>query len=154
MAQSARIENHMEIKDIIALIEAVSSSKLTSFTYEEGETKLSFELDHELQGSSASKVVAATAISEQSCIQKENVPCNIITSPMVGTFYHAKGEGEEPFIQVGDRVFKGQVVGIVEAMKLMNEIESPYDGIVEEILVKNQEMVGFEQKLVRIRPLS
>lgn len=143
----------MEIKDIIALVEAVSSSKLTSFTYEEGETKLSFDLNHELLITDASKVVAATAISEQDCILKETVPCNIITSPMVGTFYCAKGEGEEPYIRVGDKVMKGQVVGIVEAMKLMNEIESPYDGFVEEILVKNQEMVGFDQKLVRVRPL-
>ena len=143
----------MEIKDIIALIEAVSSSKLTSFTYEEGETKLSFELDHELLGSSASKVVAATAISEQSCIQKETVPCNIITSPMVGTFYHAKGEGEEPFFQVGDRVTKGQVVGIVEAMKLMNEIESDYDGVVTDILVDNEQMVEYGQPMFVIKPV-
>lgn len=144
----------MEIKDIIALIEAVSSSKLTSFTYEEGETKLSFELDHESLISTTSKVAATTAVNEQDCIPVETVPCDIILSPMVGTFYQAKGEGEKPYIQVGDRVCKGQIVGIVEAMKLMNEIESPYDGIVDEILVKNQEMVGFEQKLVRIRPLS
>ncbi len=143
----------MDIKDIIALIEAVSSSKLTSFTYEEGETKLSFELGKEPMVSAASKAVTVAAISEQDCILEETVPCNVITSPMVGTFYCAKGEGEEPFIKVGDQVFKGQVVGIVEAMKLMNEIESPYDGIVAEILVKNQEMVGFEQKLIRIRPL-
>ena len=144
----------MEIKDIIALIEAVSSSKLTSFTYEEGETKLSFELNHEPLLTKGSINVAASVISEQDCESKETTPCNIITSPMVGIFYSAKGEGQEPYIQVGDRIVKGQVVGIVEAMKLMNEIESPYDGIVEEILVKNQEMVGFEQKLVRIRPLS
>lgn len=144
----------MEIKDIIALIEAVSASKVTSFTYEEGETKLSFEMNKDSDMvTPVTSVVAATAMAESECLPKESIPCLMITSPMVGTFYAAKGEGEDSYISVGDRVAKGQIIGIVEAMKLMNEIESPYDGIVEEILVKNQEMVGFEQKLVRVRPL-
>lgn len=144
----------MEIKDIIALIEAVSASKVTSFTYEEGETKLSFEINKDsAMVTPVTSVVAATAIAEPECLPKESTPSLMITSPMVGTFYAAKGEGAEPYISVGDRVAKGQIIGIVEAMKLMNEIDSPYDGIVEEILVKNQDMVGFEQKLVRVRPL-
>lgn len=74
-----------------------------------------------------------------------------ITSPMVGTFYAAPGEDAPPYISVGDVVKKGQVVGIVEAMKLMNEIESPYDGIVEKILVENKAMVGFGDELVLVR---
>ena len=74
-----------------------------------------------------------------------------ITSPMVGTFYAASGEDAEPYIRVGDVVKKGQVIGIVEAMKLMNEIESPYDGIVEKILVENKAMVGFGDELVLVR---
>lgn len=74
-----------------------------------------------------------------------------ITSPMVGTFYSAPNEGAEPFVSVGDTVKKGQVIGIVEAMKLMNEIESPYDGIVEKILVENKAMVGFGDELVLVR---
>lgn len=74
-----------------------------------------------------------------------------ITSPMVGTFYSSPNEGAEPFISVGDTVKKGQVIGIVEAMKLMNEIESPYDGVVEKILVENKAMVGFGDELVLVR---
>lgn len=74
-----------------------------------------------------------------------------ITSPMVGTFYAAPSEDAQPFISVGDVVKKGQVVGIVEAMKLMNEIESPYDGVVEKILVENKAMVGFGDELVLVR---
>ena len=74
-----------------------------------------------------------------------------MTSPLVGTFYTAPAEDAEPFVKVGDTVKKGQVVAIVEAMKLMNEIESEYDGIVEEILVENAQGVEYGQPLFRIR---
>ena len=74
-----------------------------------------------------------------------------IESPMVGTFYAAPAEDKEAFVSVGDVVKKGQTVGIVEAMKLMNEIEAECDGIVEEILVKNEQLVEFGQPLLRLR---
>ena len=70
---------------------------------------------------------------------------------MVGTFYAAPSEGAEPFVSVGDKVKKGQVIGIIEAMKLMNEIEAGEDGIVEEILVENEQLVEFGQSLLKIR---
>ena len=73
-----------------------------------------------------------------------------VTSPLVGTFYTAPAEDAEPFVKVGDTVKKGQVVAIVEAMKLMNEIESDYSGTVAEILVNNQEGVEYGQPLFRI----
>ena len=73
---------------------------------------------------------------------------------MVGTFYTASAEGEEPFVRVGDKVKKGQVIGIVEAMKLMNEIESEYDGIVEAVLAANEQMVEYGQPLIRIREVQ
>lgn len=69
---------------------------------------------------------------------------------MVGTFYAAPAEDAESFVKVGDRVEKGQTLGIVEAMKLMNEIESDYSGTVAEILVNNQEGVEYGQPLFRI----
>ena len=70
---------------------------------------------------------------------------------MVGVFYAASSPDAEPFVKVGDQVKKGQILGIIEAMKLMNEIESEYDGIVEAILVKNEDVVEFGQPLFRIR---
>lgn len=94
---------------------------------------------------------AETAGAKAEDDTKQEPAGDFITSPMVGTFYAAPSEGAEPFISVGDTVKKGQVVGIVEAMKLMNEIESPYDGIVEKILVENKAMVGFGQELVLIK---
>ena len=76
---------------------------------------------------------------------------NVVTSPLVGTFYAAASPDAEPFVKVGDTVKKGQVLGIIEAMKLMNEIESEYDGVVEAVLVKNEDVVEYGQPLFRIR---
>jgi len=75
-----------------------------------------------------------------------------IKSPMVGTFYRAPAPGEAPFVQVGDRINAGQVVCIIEAMKLMNEIEAEVSGRVMEILVENGEPVDFDKPLMRIEP--
>ncbi len=78
----------------------------------------------------------------------------IITSPMVGTFYRAPDPTSAPFVDVGDTVKKGQTLCIIEAMKLMNEIESDVDGTVVEVFVENARPVEFNQKLFAIKPLS
>ena len=70
-----------------------------------------------------------------------------IASPLVGVFYTAPAEDAEAFVKPGDRVKKGQVVGIVEAMKLMNEITSDYDGVIREVCVENAEAVEYGQPL-------
>ena len=75
----------------------------------------------------------------------------IVESPLVGTFYAAPAEDAAPFVSVGDSVKKGQTLAIIEAMKLMNEIESEYDGIIEEILVKNGQPVEYGQPIFKIR---
>ena len=75
-----------------------------------------------------------------------------ITSPMVGTFYRASAPDEAPFVEVGDRIRSGQTVCIIEAMKLMNEIEAESSGQVMEILVENGEPVEYGQILMRINP--
>ncbi|ARV61724.1 acetyl-CoA carboxylase, biotin carboxyl carrier protein [Nostocales cyanobacterium HT-58-2] len=91
-------------------------------------------------------------------VQSPSVPSVIeqkfveIPSPMVGTFYRAPGPGEAPFVEAGDRVKSGQTVCIIEAMKLMNEIESEVSGQVVEILVQNGEPVEYGQPLMRINP--
>ena len=73
-----------------------------------------------------------------------------VKSPLVGTFYASAGPEEAPFVSVGDMVKKGQVLGIVEAMKLMNEIESEADGVVKAIYVENEQMVEYGQPLFLI----
>jgi acetyl-CoA carboxylase biotin carboxyl carrier protein len=75
-----------------------------------------------------------------------------VPSPMVGTFYSAPAPGEAPFVKVGDRVRSGQTVCIIEAMKLMNEIEAEVSGQVMEILLQNGEPVEYGQVLMRINP--
>ena len=75
----------------------------------------------------------------------------VVVSPLVGTFYSSSSPEAEPFVKEGDTVKKGQILGIIEAMKLMNEIESEYDGVVEAILVNNEDVVEYGQPLFRIR---
>ena len=75
-----------------------------------------------------------------------------IRSPMVGTFYRAPDPSSPPFIEVGEPVKKNQIVSIIEAMKLMNEIESDIDGVIEEILVENGKPVEYGQKLFAVKP--
>jgi acetyl-CoA carboxylase biotin carboxyl carrier protein len=77
-----------------------------------------------------------------------------VTSPMVGTFYRASGPDEPPFIEVGDVAQRGQTICIIEAMKLMNELEAELSGEVMEILVENGKPVEFGQPLIRIKPIN
>lgn len=84
--------------------------------------------------------------------RKEAAPGEeIVKAPLVGTFYAAPSEDAAPFVSVGDTVKKGQVLGIIEAMKLMNEIESEYDGVIEAVLISNEQVVEYGQPLFRIR---
>ena len=76
---------------------------------------------------------------------------SLVTSPLVGTFYAAPSQDLPPYVQVGDKVKKGQVLAIVEAMKLMNEIESDFEGTIEEVLVENGAAVEYGQPLFVIK---
>ena len=91
----------------------------------------------------------AQAVSEETATEPSG---KIVKSPLVGTFYAAPAEDADPYVSVGDTVKKGQVMAIVEAMKLMNEIESDYSGTVAEILVENGQAVEYGQPLFRIVP--
>jgi acetyl-CoA carboxylase biotin carboxyl carrier protein len=75
---------------------------------------------------------------------------HVITAPMIGTYYSAPSPGEDPFVQIGDEVEIGQVVGIIEAMKIMNEIVADKSGVVAEVLVENAQAVEYGSPLVRL----
>ena len=75
-----------------------------------------------------------------------------VKSPMVGTYYAAPEPGAKPYLTVGDRISKGQILCIIEAMKIMNEIESEFDGVVKEILAQNSHPVEYGQVLFRVDP--
>lgn len=80
------------------------------------------------------------------------VPCgNVVKAPLVGTFYAASAPDKPPFVTVGKRVKKGDVLMIIESMKLMNEVQSDFDGVVEEILVSNGQAVEFDQPIMIIK---
>lgn len=148
----------MEMENIIKLIETVSKSELSSFVLEEGDFKLSLKSNKGVvvaQAPAVAQQVVATQPVEGAAqgteTKEEELQGTIISSPLVGTFYAAKAEGAEPFVKVGDTVKKGQVIGIIEAMKLMNEVESEVDGVIEAILVENEQMVEYGQPLFSVK---
>ena len=98
-------------------------------------------------GAAAETAAAGTTSAAETASVDSLKEGNMVTSPLVGTFYAAPAEDAEPFVKVGDHVKKGQTLGIVEAMKLMNEIESDYDGVVTAILVQNGDTVEYGMPL-------
>lgn len=99
-------------------------------------------------------VAATEGASTPSELQTASLPDSAtedIVSPMIGVVYLQETPDSEPYVQVGDRINKGDVVCIVEAMKLMNEIHSPVSGIVTEILVENEAVVEYNQPLIRVK---
>ena len=141
----------MEKTDLIDLIKAVSGSKLTKFEYEENAVKISMEKECGTVVTVSERPQQIREIVETEEPETKELEGNIVKSPLVGTFYSAPAEGADPFVSVGDHVKKGQTLAIVEAMKLMNEIESEFDGEVVEVLVENAQAVEYGQPLFRIQ---
>jgi acetyl-CoA carboxylase biotin carboxyl carrier protein len=152
----------MEFENILKLIDSVSASGLTSFTLEDGKTKLVLEVNRSLQPAQTVQVTQMAAQSagepvvvsqsveiEEPTVTKEPEG-SVVTSPLVGVFYRASSPDAEPFVQVGDVVKKGQVVGIIESMKLMNEIESEVEGTVAEICLEDGQTAEYGQPIIRI----
>ena len=136
----------MEFEKITELIQAVSKSDLTNFYMEEGNLKISMKAGKKAR---VKGLQGAENLTEQEEVlsQKSAPQGKTIKSPLVGTFYNAPSPGAKVFVQEGDTVKKGQVLGIIEAMKLMNEIEAEEDGVIEKILVSNETMVEYGQPL-------
>ena len=156
----------MDYKDIKKLIEDMGNSNLDSLEIEFPEgIKISMTKN-------SNKVVASTGMQNQVIeasapltvptvqenketslvnVQLKEENYKIVKSPMVGTFYASSSPDKEPFVKIGDRVHKGQVLCIVEAMKLMNEIESEFDGEIAEICVKNEDVVEYGTPLFKIK---
>lgn len=140
----------MEFENLLTLIKTVSDSKLTDLKYEEDGVKLHLTKKRGIVSAETvhKTVVAETVSASETMTEPEG---KIMNSPLVGVFYTAPAEDAENFVSVGDAVKKGQTMAIIEAMKLMNEIESEYDGVVEAILVNNEDVVEYNQPLFRIR---
>lgn len=142
----------MELDNIERLIKAVSDSSITNFVFEEENVKLVLEKNIQTQVVQVADNLAQPAIQMQTSNQPVLTETGtLVQSILVGAFYSASGPDEAPFVKVGDTVKKGQIIGIIEAMKLMNEIECEQDGIIKEILVKDGDMVEYGQPLFRIK---
>jgi acetyl-CoA carboxylase biotin carboxyl carrier protein len=104
-------------------------------------------------GSGAAPVAATKAASVHQAMEAavdEEPEGNLITAPMIGTYYSAPAPGEPQFVQIGDEVEVGQVIGIIEAMKIMNEIVADHAGFIAEILVENAQPVEYGSPLLRV----
>lgn len=141
----------MNIEELLQLINRVSASTLTEFQYEENGMVLGMKKESATLTSCNSvdlpKQTVETIQHTDDAVTQED---QYIKSPLVGTFYAAPSEDSAPFVKTGDSVTKGQTLAIVEAMKLMNDIESEFDGVITEILVENGQAVEYGQPLFRI----
>ena len=170
----------MDPKELKRLLESVKESGISELTLETPDYKLSVKRGSEVQYVSAPLAVTpqtaaqaalapavtptttpalqaapAAQMPEPALASPAAAPSNLvdIVAPIVGTLYAASGPDAPPFVKVGDRVQAGSVLCIIEAMKLMNEIEAEVGGVVREILVKNEEPVEYGQALFRLEPV-
>lgn len=159
--------NLNEIKDLMAQFD---QSSLKEFSYKNGTDELVFSKNEAklvAETSPAPQPVVVPAVAPTVAPQAQTTPAveavsessptesvaegDLVESPLVGVAYLAAGPDKPSFVSVGDTVKKGQTLVIIEAMKVMNEIPAPKDGIVTEVLVENEEMVEFGEGLVRIK---
>jgi acetyl-CoA carboxylase biotin carboxyl carrier protein len=143
----------MEIDDLKELIDLLKETDITELQLEKDGTKIRIKRERMLSpmeiqvqkfGGLQEKVISAA---------EEETRLITITSPIVGTFYRAPSPEAAPFVEIGSRVKKGQVLCIVEAMKLMNEIESEIDGTIIKALVENGQPVEYGEPLFLIEPV-
>ena len=162
----------LDHEDLNRLIEKISTSDIQEFSLEGEDFKLEIKrnlLDH---NQVTNNLVSNTPFDRQTTVNQKSISDNVtmvnepetpqvappgrsdltdITSPMVGTFYRASAPGEDPFVEVGNNIKVGQTICILEAMKLMNEIESEFNAEIVEILVENGTPVEFGQVLMRVK---
>lgn len=138
------------INDIITLID---KSSITSFEYEENGIAVRIKRENNIVSTKTEESVPSKMIIEESeeATTKSDDEYKIVKSPIVGTFYDKASPEKDTFVKVGDKVSKGDTLCIIEAMKIMNEINSDFDGEVVEILCNNEDMVEFGQPLFKIR---
>ncbi len=162
----------LDHEDLNRLIEKISSSDIQEFSLEGEDFKLEIKRNLFDQNKSTNNLDSKNTFDKTTIVNSKSINDNVsianepdvapvappgssdlteITSPMVGTFYRAAAPGEEPFVEVGNNVKIGQTICILEAMKLMNEIESEFNAEIVEILVENGTPVEFGQVLMRVK---
>ena len=164
----------LDHEDLNRLIDKISKSDIQEFSLEGEDFKLEIKRNLFDQNQFTNNLVSNNSFERQTNANQKSLNENVskvnepekpqvpppgrsglteITSPMVGTFYRAAAPGEEPFVDIGNSVKVGQTICILEAMKLMNEIESEFNAEIVEILVENGTPVEFGQVLMRLKPV-
>ena len=140
----------MNIKEIKELIEIVEASSLSEFSLKEGNLKINMK-----KGASVSEAgtTVVREISQPAVQEAEPEEDSYIMSPMVGTFYSSPAPDAVSYVNVGDTVKKGQILCIIEAMKLMNEIECEYDAEIISVMVSNEQKVEYGQPLFKVKKI-
>ena len=149
----------MDIKELKKLLDAFDKSSANILEFENEEFRIYLD-----KGSSNSNVVASQPTPAPTQVQEPivqkieakpecEVEGELITSPMVGTFYQAPSPDSPPYVKVGDKVKKGQTLCIIEAMKIMNELEAEFDCEILEVLVEDGQPVEFDTPLFRVKKL-
>ena len=162
----------LDHEDLNRLIEKISTSDIQEFLLEGEDFKLEIKRNLFDQNQGTNNLVSNASFDKQAITNQKSINDNVslasesevpqvvppgrsdlteITAPMVGTFYRAAAPGEEPFVEVGNNIKVGQTICILEAMKLMNEIESEFNAEIVEILVENGTPVEFGQVLMRVK---
>ena len=162
----------LDHEDLNRLIEKISTSDIQEFLLEGEDFKLEIKRNLFDQNQGPNNLVSNASFDRQTITNQKSINDNVslasesevpqvappgrsdlteITAPMVGTFYRAAAPGEEPFVEVGNNIKVGQTICILEAMKLMNEIESEFNAEIVEILVENGTPVEFGQVLMRVK---
>lgn len=146
----------MDLEKIEGLVKIIEESSLNEFTYKDKDVKITMsKLDHPPVVAAGVPVAAPASAAVNTSVEaaEEEDDTLFITSPIVGTFYSAAAPDVPAFVKVGDQVKAGQTVCILEAMKLMNEIQSDYDCEIEAVLVCNEQKVEYGQPLFRVKKL-
>lgn len=138
----------MDLRKLKTLIDLVSESGISELEVTEGEGKVRIVKNAPPVYVQPSAGFAPQVSAPAPVVTAPSAPQgHVVTSPMVGTFYRAPSPGADPFVQVGDTVKEGQTLCIIEAMKLLNEIESDKAGVIKEILAENGQAVEYGQPL-------
>ena len=154
----------MNISDIKKLVAILDESDITEFSYEKEGAIIKvtrspqqvmqvaapvYVQQQEVAGTAAA-THAAASVAEAAAVEDTTTP---VPCPVVGTFYRRPSPDADAFVEVGKQVSKGDTLCIVEAMKVMNEVEAPCDGVIDKVLVTDGTVVEYEEVLFRIRPL-
>ena len=146
----------MDLRKIKKLIEMLQESDLNEIEVKEGEESVRINRKKEVHISPSAPQVSLSmpeqqqAVSSPAAEEELSSELTSITSPMVGTFYRSPAPGKPPFIEIGQKIKAGDVVCIVEAMKMMNQVKSDVDGVVRKIHIEDGQPVEFDQPLISI----